>query len=100
MYHEQMVPTARGLAAAYEQAGDPQRASHVLLTWFASRSELAIDRRTGRPHGHNWIAAQADLARLYRQTGRGREAEPIEAELRRLLAVADPDHPVLRQLRR
>ncbi len=30
--------------------------------------------------------------------GRDRDARKIEAELRRLLALADPDHPILRQL--
>ena len=36
---------------------------------------------------------------LYRKIGRDEEAREIEAELLKLLAYADPDHPILRQLR-
>jgi hypothetical protein len=100
MYHERTSGTARGLANAYEQAGNPHEAIHVLRTWFGRRAEFAVDRRNGRPNGHHWIGAQADLARLYRLTSRVREAQTIESELRRLLAVADADHPVLLQLGR
>ena len=38
-------------------------------------------------------------AELYRKIGRDEEAREIEAELLKLLAYADPDHPILRQLR-
>ncbi len=37
-------------------------------------------------------------ARLYRKVGRMQETEEIEAELRMLLAYADADHAILRQL--
>jgi len=39
------------------------------------------------------------LAQLYRKVGRGQEAQEIEADLLKLLAYADPDHPILRQLK-
>ena len=38
------------------------------------------------------------LAMLYRQAGRDKEADAVEAELRALLAVAADDHPIRRRL--
>ena len=46
------------------------------------------------------IRLRAALAELYRDAGRLTEAEAVERELRPLLAVAEPDHPVRRQLDR
>jgi len=37
---------------------------------------------------------------LHREMGRAADARKIEDELRTLLALADPDHPILRQLDR
>ena len=45
-----------------------------------------------------WLRVRWQLADLYRQTGRNADAREIEDELRRLLALADADHPILRQL--
>jgi serine/threonine-protein kinase len=42
-----------------------------------------------------WTRSRDLLAELYWQTGRVKEAESIDAELQRVLAVADVDHPVL-----
>ena len=47
-----------------------------------------------------WMKTQLRLARLYRKVGREQEAQKIEAELLRLLAYADPDHPILVELQR
>jgi hypothetical protein len=47
-----------------------------------------------------WLRVRSALAKLYRETGRNEEAREIEEELRRHLALADPDHPILRQLDR
>ena len=41
-----------------------------------------------------------ELAQLYRKVGREEEAQKIEAELLKLLAYADPDHPMLVALQR
>jgi hypothetical protein len=41
-----------------------------------------------------------DLAKLYRSVGRVEEARAIEAELSKLLALADADHPILLELKR
>jgi hypothetical protein len=42
-----------------------------------------------------WIHARDELSELYRRTNRIEESEAIDAELLKLLAVADDDHPVL-----
>jgi len=47
-----------------------------------------------------WLRNKAQLAQLYREMGRYEDARKIEDELRRLLALADSDHPILRQLDR
>ncbi len=47
-----------------------------------------------------WLRIQAALASLYRETGRDEDARKIEYKLRRSLALADADHPILRQLDR
>ncbi len=47
-----------------------------------------------------WLRIQAALASLYRETGRDEDARKIEDKLRRSLALADADHPILRQLDR
>ena len=51
-------------------------------------------------HSPLWLRIQAQLAQLYREMGRDAEARKIEEKLRNLLAYADPDHPILRQLDR
>ncbi len=45
------------------------------------------------------MKTQLRLAQLYRKVGRHPEADEIEAELLRLLAYADPDHPMLVELK-
>lgn len=47
-----------------------------------------------------WLFGRAYLADLYRQAGRAEEANSIEAELKKLLAYADPDHPLKVKLSR
>jgi hypothetical protein len=50
------------------------------------------------PLGFWKLRLSAHLAKLYRQTGRVAEAEAIEARVRRLLAMADRDFPLLQEL--
>ncbi len=40
------------------------------------------------------------LAKIHREMGRDEDAQKIEKELRKRLALADADHPILRQLDR
>jgi hypothetical protein len=57
--------------------------------------ELAWDAQ----YGVFWLRIQAHLAQLYRQMGRAEDARKVEDQLRRILAYADSDHPVLQQLK-
>ena len=45
-----------------------------------------------------WMGLRLQLAQFYREMDRSAEARIIEDELRTLLAYADLDHPILRQL--
>ncbi len=45
-----------------------------------------------------WFRIQWRLAEVYRKLGRDEDARRIEEELLKLLAYADPDHPILVQL--
>ena len=47
-----------------------------------------------------WMPNALWLADMYRRSGRAALAEPIEADLARLLAAADDDFPLLLKLRR
>jgi hypothetical protein len=45
-----------------------------------------------------WMKNEMRRARLHRKIGRQEEAQRIEDKLERLLAVADPDFPLLNEL--
>ena len=51
-------------------------------------------------NGPFWLTVELRRAQVYRQLGRVEEAEQIEAGLRTRLAHADPDHVILRELKR
>ena len=83
------------LAEAYTRQGNLGAAIHLL----EEASEKApISFQLYSPS--LWLRLQAQLADLYHQTGRAEDAQEIENELRTLLALADPDHPIIRQLDR
>jgi hypothetical protein len=46
-----------------------------------------------------WLRSYAQLARLYRKTGQDQKAIAVENRLLKLLAVADADHPLLKELK-
>ena len=50
--------------------------------------------------GPLWLKLQAQLSQLYLEMGRYEDARKIEGDLRKRLALADHDHPILRQLDR
>ena len=85
--------TSESLANAYEQEGDLQKAIEVLEA--AAQSRMGDFSLRGAPH---WMRTQLRLAELYRKVGRDQEAITIENKLRKLLAYADSDHPILRKL--
>ncbi len=83
------------LASLWIGQGELRRAAGVLEE--TNQAEARPYPTTG-PTVFLWIRNRARLARLYRDTGRFHDARAIEARLRRLLALADTDHPVLRAL--
>ena len=85
---------SESLARAWEQQGNFQRAIGILEAVRPFRTRYLF------PGSAKWMKTQLRLAQLYRKVGREQEAGEIEAELRKLLVYADPDHPFLRQLQR
>jgi tetratricopeptide (TPR) repeat protein len=83
------------LATALEKKGDLARAVLVLERASERRSSAAFEGG-----GACWLRNQLQLARLYREVGRAEDARKIERELLNLLALADPNHPILVDLKR
>ena len=83
------------LAEAYTRQGNLESAIELLEE---ASEGLPIRVPFGSPS--LWLRLRWHLADLYRQAGRAEEAREIEDELRTLLALADEDHPILRQLDR
>lgn len=86
------------LAEAWREQGDSTNAVAVLRAALEKESFLLLDQSVLT--GPLWLRLQAQLAQLYRDMGQHEDARKIEDELRRLLALADPDHPILRELGR
>ncbi len=84
------------LAEAWRAQGDSTNAVAVLRAALEKESFLLLDQSVLT--GPLWSRLQAQLAQLYRDMGQHEDARKLEDELRRLLALADPDHPILRQL--
>jgi hypothetical protein len=89
---------ADSLARAYERDGNLSAALEVLERTSGDRV------RAYGPFGMSvatlWMQDQIDLARVYRRLDRVKDAENIEDELRKLLTYADPDYPMLVELKR
>jgi len=83
------------LAEAWSQEGQMERAIQVLEE-ASNKKGLALALNGNAPL--MWLRVRLALAKLYRETGRNEEAREIEEDLRTLLAYADRDHPILRQL--
>ena len=81
------------LALAWLAQDEPSRAARV-LDEAAQAAPLRIE------NGSFSLTLELRRAQVYRQLGRVEEAEQIEARLRTLLAHADPDHVILRALKR
>ncbi len=81
------------LALAWLAQDEPSRAARV-LDEAAQATPLRIE------NGSFSLTVELRRAQVYRQLGRVEEAEQIEARLRTLLAHADPDHVILRELTR
>jgi serine/threonine-protein kinase len=82
---------ARVLARAWEARGDLQEAARVLADATEGRWAECVSDFDGVAF---WIYARDKLADLNRRMGRTGDADAIDAELVKLLARADADHPV------
>ena len=82
---------AERLAEAQEAIGNLSNAIHTL--------ETVIKEGLGLDAEHMWIQSRAQLAGLYRKSGQEVQARALEAQLLKLLELADADHPLLRQLK-
>ena len=82
------------LAEAWTGKGEASRA----IADLESATELRSAATFGASTGALWIHTRAKLAELYRHTGQITEAQRIEQHLRKLLIVADDDHPLKKRL--
>ncbi len=85
------------LAEAWSQEGELQKTVQVLEE-ASKKKYLVLLPDFDSPI--LWLRVRSALAKLYRETGRDEDARKTEDELRRHLAYADPNHPILRQLDR
>ena len=83
-------------AEAWREQGNLAKAVQVLKEALEKKSRLLVDQSLLT--GPIWLRLQAQLAQLYSEMGRDGDARKIEDDLRRRLALADADHPILRQL--
>jgi tetratricopeptide (TPR) repeat protein len=86
---------ADSLVTALERAGNSQKALEVLEATSGTRLWTTPAMTTYQAF---WLRDQARLSAYYHRLGRQAEARKIDDQLRKLLAVADPDDPILRQL--
>jgi tetratricopeptide (TPR) repeat protein len=75
-----------GLANSWMSSGDTEHAIAVLEEASENRFRSCL---WPTANAHLWIGMRRDLARLYREVGREQEADSIEAQLHRLLQMAD-----------
>ncbi len=85
------------LAKAWRQQGDLGKAAQLLEEASEKKSFFFAQTLLNVPL---WMELRLQLAQLYREMDRDADARKIEDELRTLLAYADRDHPILRQLDR
>lgn len=87
---------SESLAAAYEQQNDLPASLRALEEGCREEEAGNVAGTVARVF---WLRIKSRLAQLYRKLGRVEDAKRVEAELLRLLAYADTDHPILRQLK-
>ncbi len=84
------------LAEAWREQDQLESAMRVLEQASGKKALLFAPFAGENPA--RWLRIRLMLAKTYREMGRDEDAGKIEAELRSLLAYADADHPILRQL--
>jgi tetratricopeptide (TPR) repeat protein len=85
------------LASALDRRGDLDGAIGVLELGSKQKRQVAFHWVS---NGFLWERNQLLLAQLYRKARRTADAQRIEGDLLKLLAVADADHPILLELQR
>jgi tetratricopeptide (TPR) repeat protein len=88
---------SESLAAALAKKGELARAISVLERASEGRFQAVINNSAG---GAYWLRDRLALARRYRDVGRQDDAKAVEADLRKLLALADEGHPIVVELQR
>lgn len=88
---------SESLAGALEKEGKLGEAVEI-LEHLAEAKGRACVLYSG--DGSLWMKTRLQLAGLYRRMGRAGDARRLEDELRQLLAYADSDHILLRELKR
>ena len=88
---------SESLARAYTQQGHTSKAIQVLEIASRERSGLYKQKHTII---YPWLRIQFALAQMYRRVGRIEDARTVEVDLLKLLAHADADHPILRELQK
>lgn len=87
--------TIAQLARALEMTGQLGEAIALLADDGNRRGHVAAFVRIL----DTWMLNRAHLARLYRKNGQVADAKAVEAQLLKLLAHAEPDFPLLQELR-
>jgi serine/threonine-protein kinase len=82
------------LASIFESVGRLPEAIAELEHVGGDRVGVVIQNILGP-----WLDGRAQLARLYRKNGQDEKAREVEAHLLKLLAMADADHPLVKELR-
>jgi hypothetical protein len=97
-FHEIVSVWAReSSGAAHRASGQLEEAIRVLVPVGALRTEVVGNYAWSVD---DWLRCRVLLVEVYRQAGRPDDAAKVEAEVRRLLAVADPGHPLVARLDR
>ena len=84
------------LARALWARGNPDAAIRVLEKTDALRDAVYSP---ASHNGYAWMRNQLLLADIYRQVGRAEDARVVERDLLQALAAADPDYPMLVDLK-
>lgn len=87
---------AESLATVLEGANREGEALEVLEAATADEPRYALTGTSGA----FWLRVLGRLSRTYREAGRLKDADAVDDRLRRLLAHADSDHPLLREMGR
>jgi DNA-binding winged helix-turn-helix (wHTH) protein/tetratricopeptide (TPR) repeat protein len=88
------------LAKVYRKQGRFDDALRLLQQASARKPRTySLPIGSSGPFTWNWMRTELQLADVYRELGRVSEAEKVEGELSKMLTYADPDHPMLHELR-